>query len=75
MGVMECNRRKCDNIMCDEYLEEEGYICYECLTELRETNPQSKEDVTEFMMSVKGRNYYVDGEFSLDEMLNKREKV
>lgn len=34
MGVMECNRRGCDNIMCNHYNSETGYICYECLTEL-----------------------------------------
>lgn len=30
MGVMECNRTGCDNIMCDTYVEGIGYICGEC---------------------------------------------
>lgn len=36
MGVMECSRRKCDNIMCDTYVPDQGYICNECLYEFRE---------------------------------------
>ena len=35
MGVMECNRTGCDNIMCSAYHSETGYICYSCLAELR----------------------------------------
>lgn len=34
MGVLACDRNGCDNIMCDYYSHERGYICYECLKEL-----------------------------------------
>lgn len=30
MGVMACNRKGCENIMCDTYTEEAGYICNDC---------------------------------------------
>lgn len=34
MGVLECNRRDCDNIMCDYVSDEYGYLCSECRSEL-----------------------------------------
>ena len=39
MGVMACNRRGCDNIMCNDHSEVTGYICWECKSELEESNP------------------------------------
>ena len=35
MGVMECSRKDCPNIMCDTDTSE-GYICRECQTEFEE---------------------------------------
>jgi len=34
MSVMGCNRRGCENIMCDRSSDEHGYICDECFQEL-----------------------------------------
>jgi hypothetical protein len=34
MGVMTCNRRDCENIMCRRYAPGLGYICEECFEEL-----------------------------------------
>lgn len=34
MGVMSCCRKNCDNIMCDNYITNIGYICNDCLSEL-----------------------------------------
>lgn len=51
MGVMACYRRNCENIMCDRYSTEHGYICYECFEELVDTGPAT--DVKEFMNSPK----------------------
>ena len=34
MGVLQCDRRECENIMCDRYSPKYGYICYECFDEL-----------------------------------------
>lgn len=30
MGVMTCNKRGCDNILCDTYVQSVGYVCSEC---------------------------------------------
>ena len=33
MGVMNCTRKGCDNIMCQTYIPEIGYICGDCQRE------------------------------------------
>jgi hypothetical protein len=33
MGVSTCNRKGCDEIMPQTYLQGIGYICYDCKTE------------------------------------------
>lgn len=43
MGVMSCNRPKCESIMCDTYIDSVGYICYECENEFKE-NIEKMED-------------------------------
>lgn len=35
MGVMECDRNGCDNIMCSKYSNNYGYICDECFEEMK----------------------------------------
>ena len=34
MGVVACDRKGCDNIMCDRLSANDGYICNECFDEL-----------------------------------------
>jgi len=34
MGVLNCGRRKCSNIMCDRYNPVLGYLCDSCFKEL-----------------------------------------
>lgn len=36
MGVMTCSRKRCDNIMCDTYVDGIGYVCYDCQKEFKE---------------------------------------
>jgi hypothetical protein len=36
MGVMACSRKGCDNIMCQTYIPEIGYICSSCQAEFKE---------------------------------------
>ena len=41
MGVMSCSRGTCNNIMCDTYIDDVGYVCRECQKEFEkylETN-------------------------------------
>jgi hypothetical protein len=34
MGVMACGSIGCQNILCDRYSDDYGYICDECFAEL-----------------------------------------
>ncbi len=34
MSVLQCSRKNCENVMCDDYIPNIGYICSECLSEL-----------------------------------------
>lgn len=36
MGVMSCARESCDNIMCDTYVNDVGYVCNDCQKEFKE---------------------------------------
>ncbi len=51
MGVLSCARSGCENIMCDRYSSEYGYICDECFNELCAKG--SDTDIEEFMYSDK----------------------
>jgi len=39
MGVLTCQKIDCENIMCDRYSYEYGYICNECFDALIEEGP------------------------------------
>ena len=54
MSVLACNRGNCQNIMCDKYSHEYGYICWECFNELVASGP--KTDIQDFMNSEKVLN-------------------
>jgi len=72
MGIMECSRKGCENIMCADYSEETGYICYECKSELEESNPTSVQDVKYFMKTNK-KKYQINEKFSLAKMFGEEE--
>lgn len=53
MGVMECDRKGCENIMCSHYNSlHGGYMCYECLEELKNITPFSM-SIGEFFKTPK----------------------
>ena len=51
MGCLECDRRGCENIMCNRFCHEYGYICDDCYSEL----VGSKMSIGEFMDTPKNR--------------------
>jgi hypothetical protein len=51
MGVMACDRKGCENIMCDHYSDAYGYICYECLQDLY---TKERIDIDAFMNTRRG---------------------
>lgn len=36
MGVLKCDRKGCDNVMCNRLSSQHGYICDSCFEELVE---------------------------------------
>lgn len=58
MGVLACDRYKCENIMCDLLSYNFGYICGECFGELVESG--YKTDIEDFMNSPKRKTSKLD---------------
>ncbi|RLA84795.1 MAG: hypothetical protein DRG78_00460 [Epsilonproteobacteria bacterium] len=54
MGVMACDRNGCDNLLCNKYSTEYGYICNECLEEMKNKQGNAKFTISGFMNSKKG---------------------
>lgn len=83
MGVMECSRNSCDNIMCNTYISSVGYICPTCIDEFKEhVKANGKIDLTEynvikelkgFMISIPKGSGSAD-EIDIDEFFNKNTK-
>jgi len=79
MSVMSCNRSGCNNIMCDTYVKDIGYICYECQREFKEylsiydKNPTSenkiKKELKKFMSTEKD-SYTRGKDITVDEFFN-----
>lgn len=67
MGVMNCSRKGCDNIMCDRYSIKYGYICHDCFAELL----NSDKKISKFMKGevTERRHTYdsLDREFTYNE--------
>ncbi|MFW6225469.1 MAG: hypothetical protein ACOC3V_00755 [bacterium] len=79
MGVMSCYRKNCDNIMCDTYIDDVGYICWECKEEFKdyieynkirvETEGEIRRELKIFMDTRKG-DYFKGNEISIDDFFN-----
>lgn len=78
MGVMNCHRKCCENIMCDTYIDGIGYLCNDCQREFKDyltskgivdgTEGSIKRELKIFMKSEKdeyteGKNISVDDFF------------
>lgn len=83
MGVLACNRKHCNSIMCDTYIQKIGYICYDCQSEFKKyleknnLNPKSEGQITleleKFMATSK--DYYQEGsEMSVDTFFKEHTK-
>ena len=54
MGVMPCDRNGCENILCRKYSIEYGYVCDECLEEMKDLQQNSFNfSIVKFMKSIK----------------------
>ncbi len=65
MGVMMCDREGCENVMCDRYSLNFGYICQECFDELVNSGIETR--MAEFMRipkdAAEGWNAYAQERF------------
>lgn len=61
MSVMACIRNKCENIMCDQYIEDHGYICNDCCKELKEfyAPPRLEKILEDFMNTPKPKQTFL----------------
>lgn len=76
MGVLRCDRKGCENIMCDTYVAGAGYICEDCKEEFAEmyaskvsTEKEIMDSLTEFMEAEK--NLSSNEEMSISEFFRK----
>lgn len=49
MGVMTCSRVNCNNILCDEYIPDIGYICNDCIYEFKQIHSNREDLFSNFM--------------------------
>lgn len=77
MGVMPCYRNNCDNILCDTYIEDIGYICNECQSEFKQylmdnninliTEYEIREELKKFLKTNKITHQEMNNEISVDD--------
>lgn len=65
MGVLACDRKGCENIMCDRHSHKYGYICSECFDELKSNKSMS---ISEFMASEKDNYAYSERGVKLEDI-------
>lgn len=73
MGVMNCSKHDCENILCDTYIDGIGYVCTECQKEFKQylsSLNHSIDEMTEH--NFKYQLYYFmtlpKGSFAVKEM-------
>ena len=60
---MSCSKKGCENIMCDTYVSNIGYVCTDCQTDFQaflggktiRTEEKMREKLEKFMREYKGR--------------------
>lgn len=79
MGVMQCHRKGCEEIMCSTYVSSVGYICSDCQYEFSVLFPKKySEDeligkLLKFMNKERRYTTYKDceGDINAQEFFNK----
>ena len=68
MGVMACSRENCENICCENWIKDIGYICKSCLNELKEKHG-SNVDFDAFSSSMETPKHKVET-YNIDDLLS-----
>jgi len=75
MGVMGCSRKDCENVLCDTYIGDIGYICNDCKTEFKNylesenLNPGNESqirNVLDTFMNIRKDNYSSSEKIDVD---------
>lgn len=82
MCVLSCNRKDCENIMCNIYVPNVGYICNECVKEFKEFQDindvkfegEIKVELEKFMSTNKD-NVVLGNKISVDDFFNKNTRI
>lgn len=84
MGAMNCSRKDCGSPMCDIYVSEVGYVCYECRKEFEayvetlRTKPQTEREfvlaLQQFFKSPKGSLDPKAPKIDIHEFFNKHSR-
>ena len=69
MSVLACDRKGCENVMCDRYSHPYGYICDDCFDEMELSNIEP----SIFMATEKQQNWCTEHAIDYDEVFPLRE--
>jgi len=76
MSVMSCAKNNCENIMCDRYADNIGYICYECFTvleDIQKYNPtMTIDEIKEWIDTPKQDDSYIQPLIDLNKLFQMR---
>ena len=71
MGVLACSNVWCENVMCDRYSRDYGYICWDCFDKLVDLGPGT--DIEKFMDSKRNHVSNYDANYAyFDKIFPKR---
>lgn len=61
MGVLKCDRKDCEHIMCERLSDEHGYLCSTCFEELIDLRiPLDSLEIKKFMQTPKKIKHTID---------------
>ena len=69
MGVMSCSRKGCENILCDTYIPDIGYICTSCKEEFKEKYPNIQGEQIIFFLKefISTRKYDIEKDTTVED--------
>lgn len=80
MGLMNCSRKDCEQILCKTYISDVGYVCNSCQSEFKEylsnegLNPKNEGEIKtelEKFMSIPKARFEEGQKMSVDDFFDK----
>ena len=58
MGVMKCDRKDCESILCRDYISDVGYVCPDCKSDFKDSLTEERIlELTEEIMLEKLKSF------------------